>query len=642
MASKKFTIPSAEEFAEHTNTSFRQETSYNGYDAGELKSWLQKAIRRNHPDEAAWAAVELYTLPKQSVVTNLFNRLRIIAMEDIGVANPEAVQCVEEILSSLETAKGKPKLPVKADGVMKVAKLAAYLAKSKHLRLCSDYKAVFMTPEIRPELMKLFPDIYTKEHITTLAFVAKNKDAKVLGKKMVELLRTKSDCAFYLMASILDLETLTFKTLRSQKPAYYILDLIGNVAEELDVMFSPETGVLAKWLKGGIINSKIDYNLPLYYAMLMILKRDDMADPEMKCAKQDIVVKNFLPKVKVLKVPAYALDKHTAAGARAGKNAVDFANEGALVENEDDTLAKPRFRELYLRSKTVKSGESPKKPKKKKPNVAKKPKKDEVPLESDIIEFDIRVQATVSDSRCDTYFGVERSTGRRVFVKGPYKDEDAAMIPVTVYELKKVLDPELPAIKLELRMMKPDLFPDLPWGFRRHTDRDVAYWFLISDNILTADPIPRRMHNTKVWGDVEVVDWSKIKEPSVPAPLKLKGVPLDNYVLAMLFRYALGIPDCADRNFMLMKNGAIYSVDEEGMQSDTNLKNFLKGKKCDVIQKYIRSSGGWKKLNARMKGWLASYKKNKACIEILIGESGWLSTRLVVLQNQEKTAAIFE
>lgn len=658
MSSKKFTIPSDEEFEKNTNTSFRQETSYNGYNAGELKSWLQKAIRRNKPEEAAWSAVELYTLPKQSVVTNLFNRLRIIAMEDIGVANPEAVSCVEKILSSLETEKEKPKLPVKADGVLKIAKLAAYLARSKHLRLCSDYKAVFMTPEIRPQLMKIFPTIYTKEHIVTLDFVAKTDDVKVLGKKMVEMLREKNDCSFYIMAKILDLETLPFKTMRSQKPAYYILALIEKLAKDLEVTFSPEIDILTKWLKGGIINSKIDYNLPLYYAMLMILKRDEMVKPGFKCAKDPIEVTNFIPNVKIPKVPEYALDKHTAAGIRAGKTAIDFANEGAFVENEDETLANTKFRELYLRSKTVKPGkvniEKELKTKPSSPNKIKSPAKiskvvkkespgkEKIPLESEIIEFDVRVQATVADHRCDTYFGIEKETGRRIFVKGPYKDEHAAMIPVTIYELKRVLDPDLPAIKMEMKKMKPDFFPDLPWGFRRHTNRKAGYWFLISDNILTIDPIPRKMHHTKVWGEVEVVDWSKIKEPSVPAPLKLKGVALDNYVLNMLFRYALGIPDEADRNFMLMNDGVIYSVDEEGIQSDTNFKNALKEKKCDVIRKYIHSELGWKKLSMRFKKWLASYKKTKACIEILIGDSEWLFTRLVLLQNQEKAAAIFE
>jgi len=110
----------------------------------------------------------------------------------------------------------------------------------------------------------------------------------------------------------------------------------------------------------------------------------------------------------------------------------------------------------------------------------------------------------------------------------------------------------------------------------------------------------------------------------------------------MLFRYALGIPDEADRNFMLMRNGDIYSVDEEGIRSDINFRNALKKKKCEIIIGYINSNAGWKKLSMRMKGWLTSYKKTSDCIELLIGNSDWLHERLVILQDQEATAKIFE
>ena len=167
------------------------------------------------------------------------------------------------------------------------------------------------------------------------------------------------------------------------------------------------------------------------------------------------------------------MDKHTAAGKKAGKTALNFVKEGALVENEDETLINPAYRKLYLRKLEVVGAVPQKKisEKKEKKDVLIS-KKDisgqkKIPLESDIINFDVRVQATVADHRSDTYFGIERSTGTRVFVKGPYKDENAAFIPVNIYEIKKLLDPKLPSIKLELKLMKPDLFPDLPWGFRR-------------------------------------------------------------------------------------------------------------------------------------------------------------------------------
>jgi replication-associated recombination protein RarA len=59
-------------------------TTRNGYDLHELLSALQKCIRRNLEYEALFFAVELEGFNK----TALWNRLKIIASEDIGFANP--------------------------------------------------------------------------------------------------------------------------------------------------------------------------------------------------------------------------------------------------------------------------------------------------------------------------------------------------------------------------------------------------------------------------------------------------------------------------------------------------------------------------------------------------------------------------
>lgn len=602
---KSFHLP--KDIEEKTITTYRNETSYNGYNTSDLKSWLQKSIRRNKPDDAIWAAVELYTIPKQGIVTNLFNRLRIIAMEDIGIANPLIVPIVDEILESLQTSN-KPKLPVKEEGVKKVAELASYMARSKHLRAASDYKAIFMTPYIRNTLIKMYPNIYQK-HIPYIE--EKNEDPKILGQKMIDLLREKNDSAFYMMAKILNLKKLSFKTYGSSHPAYYVLSLIKVLSDELNLKFSVHVDILVKWLKGGIINSKVDYNLPIYHAMLMILKRDEMKMPEINM--EEVEIKNFLPNREVLKIPEYALDKHTLTGKRKGKTSIDFAVEGAFVENEDKELLNPNYREVYLESKNIK------------PDTIVKTNlvKDEIPLESDVFDFDVRVQATVADHRTDTYLATEKATGRFVFVKGPYKTEEDVKIPITVYNIKKLIAPELPAIQVEKIMLKPDFFPDLPWGLRRHLDRTKGYWFLVSESLLK-QPVPRKMHNTPKWGDVEVIDYSKVDEPKKPEPLKLKGKALQLYVLNMLFRYALGIPDEADRNFMLMNDGRVFAVDEEGMNSNTNFKNALREKKSGMILKYVKEN--WDEIEPIMNKWMERSKD-------LGIEWHWINKRLKDLQT---------
>ena len=56
----------------------------NGYDLYELLSALQKCIRRGLEEQAVYFAVELDGFNP----TALWNRLKIIASEDIGAANP--------------------------------------------------------------------------------------------------------------------------------------------------------------------------------------------------------------------------------------------------------------------------------------------------------------------------------------------------------------------------------------------------------------------------------------------------------------------------------------------------------------------------------------------------------------------------
>lgn len=71
---------------------FMQKTK-NGYNAMECVSALQKCIRRADERRAMLFALELAHTSK-AYFTMMLNRLRIIAHEDIGLANPAAVQFV--------------------------------------------------------------------------------------------------------------------------------------------------------------------------------------------------------------------------------------------------------------------------------------------------------------------------------------------------------------------------------------------------------------------------------------------------------------------------------------------------------------------------------------------------------------------
>ena len=74
-----------------------------GYDLHELLSALQKCIRRGLEYEAVHFAVEL----EEFNPTALWNRLKIIASEDVGCANPSMPTLIETLHKNYSESKSK-------------------------------------------------------------------------------------------------------------------------------------------------------------------------------------------------------------------------------------------------------------------------------------------------------------------------------------------------------------------------------------------------------------------------------------------------------------------------------------------------------------------------------------------------------
>src|SRR4030042_3972037 len=75
-------------------------TTPKGYDMHEVLSALQKEIRRCKEYEAVYWAVELESFN----AATLWNRLRVIASEDIGLANPNATLIIDVLARQYDDA----------------------------------------------------------------------------------------------------------------------------------------------------------------------------------------------------------------------------------------------------------------------------------------------------------------------------------------------------------------------------------------------------------------------------------------------------------------------------------------------------------------------------------------------------------
>ena len=96
---------------EKASSRYGNSTTYSGFPVDEMKSGLQKYIRRGMKEKAWAVAYELYLMHmiEDSAYKSLFSRLAVIAAEDIGVADPGVVDLVIRTAMGWKTAASKKK-----------------------------------------------------------------------------------------------------------------------------------------------------------------------------------------------------------------------------------------------------------------------------------------------------------------------------------------------------------------------------------------------------------------------------------------------------------------------------------------------------------------------------------------------------
>ena len=121
-----------------------------GYELHEVISALQKEIRRCKDYEAVYWAIELEAFNP----TALWNRLKIIASEDIGIANPNASLLVD-VLEKQYMAAGK-----NDSSRLFLVHAVLYLARSPKSRIVDNLLTVVYNAEERLEI----PDYALDKH----------------------------------------------------------------------------------------------------------------------------------------------------------------------------------------------------------------------------------------------------------------------------------------------------------------------------------------------------------------------------------------------------------------------------------------------------------------------------------------------
>ncbi len=128
----------------------------NGYAADEVISALQKEIRRKKTDEAVYWAYEL-CLSGEVFQIKLWERLQVIAIEDVGFGNPNACVVVQSLKQSFFEDFDHVD-----DKYIQAMFAAAYLAESPKDRFIDEIKNYFVLTKHSPKIPAYALDKHTK------------------------------------------------------------------------------------------------------------------------------------------------------------------------------------------------------------------------------------------------------------------------------------------------------------------------------------------------------------------------------------------------------------------------------------------------------------------------------------------------
>ena len=329
--------------------------TYSGLEFDVAKSALQKYIRRGVLDKALLTAVEIYRLSEvggDAAVSNLCNRLAIIAVEDIGAAN---ISLVIDVLQLLES------------GTRDIATLLAIvqlLCASDKTRMMSHCWRSYASPEGRTISVSggiTLDSTFTVEDITYVqqnmnCALFMNDDAENLRWYILIFLRRLhqqdinafSWAYFYLAAS---------DNVMIARRRKFINGNVRNVTGKPDILLWK---ALAQLLPANVHDVLVSAyynhteNRPfLQCAILTALYKTPYIPVDIASLSKLWSTNEELTKMMhgdyTLVVDDYAIDKHTRLGRLQNKSIKDFVDEGAVVVPQSTVFYNERLAELYKR-----------------------------------------------------------------------------------------------------------------------------------------------------------------------------------------------------------------------------------------------------------------------------------------------------
>ena len=134
----------------HTEDPYTRLTSPRGVPVDQLVSVLQKDIRRGNVDNAVLAAYEMLTTSSE-VAEHMWHRLKVIAVEDIGMGEAMAPLLLDSLHENFRAATG-------GEQTMMAVHAVRFLAAAKKDRTSSEHADLVMQQVESGETVVSIPD----------------------------------------------------------------------------------------------------------------------------------------------------------------------------------------------------------------------------------------------------------------------------------------------------------------------------------------------------------------------------------------------------------------------------------------------------------------------------------------------------
>lgn len=555
--------------------SYREKISLNGYKGDELKSALQKYIRRCMVEPAIYSAyeIELFTLSSSDKAkgeqTNLYHRLMVIFMEDCQ--SPQRWPYINNLLFDLLENRGLFGYSIQNDEdckqrrerAQKLVNVIEALASSPHSRECSFLKYCYFgvfhqSPDIRALVFEQFPFLlHIQENLEKdesysldIEFPSfRKKYESIPGwkqldeqtekpirewvKNMMYHLLKKNDLSigfahkiskgFERMVNGDRKNILLPQRIHNKKMYAYLLFHVMELC--MGDSYKPLISIAEKWYAE--IQNMDEEFLTWQYMMLIYLRNIDIYDtidtydgplPNKQKYLYNLLERNI--NGETIEFDEYVLDMHTREGKRLGRFEGYFADVSSQVCNETLNIDQ-KCKDAYLYGKRITEHMT----RKKVENIKDKERdkvKDKTPYqikedsshtdESEKAFFTLKTRVQLNTSDQKTDTYYAEKDGELVFVKGPLKATNAELSTfLAIQQMKKNLG--LATIDFHVVYLKPDQFENIPMGWRKKIKPDQLYPFVYSTTLFNKGiTLPTRIHSSVKWPPTEVLDPSLLEK----------------------------------------------------------------------------------------------------------------------------------